>query len=267
VDAGTSRGGTTRQELILALDAGAAAVAGETLSGEVFGPDGRLTVTLLRVEQSQQGTHAFTIASHRTELAGGSARFQIDAPPTLPPAADGDRCRLRYAVRAASTSSRWSRRHTIEPVAMRTHDRPVHEARSRLDRVIPSQSGRHIHLELADALLEGGGHVAGRVHWDGGATDAAYLITVTCDEVWCTNFRFRTRRQPLLWKQLTLWTASDTAPVEQGQQWSPFRFDIPAGMPPATEARMIAWRYTIEARSAERRFPDRAILTPLRFEV
>jgi hypothetical protein len=251
----------------LTVDAGAAA-AGQTISGEVSGPAADVTVALLRVEQSPAGTYAFSVESGRAKPVGDAARFQLNVPPRLPPAAAGDRCRLEYAVRATCRASRWSRRQAVEPVVIRAAERAVHESASRLDRVIPSQPARHFHLELVDALLEGGGHVSGRVHREGDAEDTAFLVTAMCEEAWCTNFRFRTRRSPLLWERRPLWSASDTVEVEDGGHWSPFRFDIPAGLPPAAECRVIAWRYTIEAQPAARRtFTDRAMLTPLRFEV
>ena len=66
-----------------------------------------------------------------------------------------------------------------------------------------------------------------------------------------------------------LWEERAEAGLETGAHWCPFRFDIPAGLPAAIEGRTIAWRYSIEACSEPGRgmFADRAIVTPLRFDV
>jgi len=50
------------------------------------------------------------------------------------------------------------------PVALTAGERRVHENPGRLDRVIPSQAARGFHLDLVEALLEGSGHISGRVH-------------------------------------------------------------------------------------------------------
>jgi hypothetical protein len=145
----------------------------------------------------------------------------------------------------------------------------VHEGPGRLDRVIPSNAGRRFHLDLVDALLEGGGHISGRVHWEPeGAPDGGFSVTVACEESWCTNFRFRSRRSPLLWETEEVWADTCPAAVEADRRWSPFRVEIPATAPKAVEGRAIAWRYTIAAEPAVRRaFAGRAVVTPLRFEV
>ena len=46
--------------------------------------------------------------------------------------------------------------------------------------------------------------------------------------------------------------------------WRGFSFELPDGLPPAVEARSIAWRYEVEARRSVRFGPDdRALITPL----
>ena len=46
--------------------------------------------------------------------------------------------------------------------------------------------------------------------------------------------------------------------------WRAFSFELPDGLPPAVEARSIAWRYEVEARRSVRIGPDdRALITPL----
>jgi hypothetical protein len=251
----------------LELDADAVA-AGSSIGGRISGRDGPATITLLRIEESPAGVFAFNVGSCEIDVRDVAGRFELDVPGALPPQATGRRCTLHYAVRAAWRPSRWSRRQTIAAIAVRQGGRAVHESRGRLDRIIPSQPGRNFHLELVDALLEGGGQLAGRVHRDPGCEERAFLVTAVCEEVWCTNFRFRTRRSPLLWEVQQLWSTSLTVPLTAGDHWGGFRFDIPGELPQATEGRVIAWRYSVEARPAARRpFPDRAVLTPLRFEV
>jgi hypothetical protein len=254
-------------ELTLTLDADHAA-AGGVIRGEVAGRPGPATIALLRIEHSPSGVYAFNVGSTPVEIHGEGVSFELEAPASLPPQASGERCNLRYAVRATWRHSRWSRKHTVILVRIRPEERTVHEGGSRLDRIIPSQPARHFHLELVDALLEGGGHLTGRVHRDAGNAEPAYLVTAVCEEVWCTNFRFRTRRSPLVWEVRKLWSTSLTATVEPDAHWSAFHIDIPGELPQATEGRVIAWRYSVEARPAARRaFADRAVLTPLRFEV
>jgi hypothetical protein len=255
------------RELMLELDPGVVA-AGGAASGELSGPAGPATVTLQRVEQSPSGRFAFAVSSCRVDVGDAPARFEIEVPGSLPPAVVGRRCRLDYVISAHARASRWRHRRAVAPVSLTTRDRPVHEDPGRLDRVIPSNTARRFHLELVEALLERGGHVSGRVHWESDAPPGGFSVTVACEEAWCTNFRFRSRRSPLLWETEQLWEETCTATADTDRRWSPFRVEIPATAPQAVEGRVIAWRYTVEAVSAARRaFAGRAVLTPLRFEV
>jgi len=242
--------------------------AGGAIRGELSGPARTATVTLQRVEQSPSGRFAFAVSSCQVDLGDEPALFEIEVPGSLPPAVVGRRCRLDYVISAHARVSRWRHRRALAPVALTTRDRPVHEDPGRLDRVIPSNTARRFHLELVEALLERGGHVSGRVHWESDAPPGGFSVTVACEESWCTNFRFRSRRSPLLWETEQLWEETCTAPAEPDRHWSPFRIEIPATAPQAVEGRVIAWRYTVEAVSAvHRAFAGRAVLTPLRFEV
>jgi hypothetical protein len=251
----------------VALDAGVAS-AGGAIMGELWGPAGAVTVSLLRVEQSPSGRFAFTIGSCRVDLGSGSARFEVEVPGALPPAVVGRRCRLDYVISAHCRPSRWTRRRVVLPVSLTAGERPVHEDAGRLDRVIPSQAARRFRLELAEALLDGGGHISGRVHWESEAPEGGFSVTVACEEAWCTNYRFRSRRSPLLWETEQLWAETCTTPADADRRWSPFRVEIPATAPQAVEGRVIAWRYTVEAVAAmHRAFADWAVVTPLHFEV
>jgi hypothetical protein len=255
------------RELELALDAGVGS-AGGAISGELSGPAGAATVSLVRVEQSPSGRFTFTISSCRVDLSGASARFEMEVPAALPPAVVGTRCRLDYVMSAHCRPSRWTRRRVELPVALAAGERPVHEDAGRLDRVIPSHPARRFRLDLVEALLEGGGHVSGRVHWESEPPEGGFSVTVACEEAWCTNFRFRSRRSPLLWETQQVWADTCTTTADPDRRWSPFRVEIPATAPQAVEGRAIAWRYTVEAASAvHRAFGDWAVVTPLHFEV
>ena len=114
------------RELTLALDAGAG-TAGGAISGELSGPVGTATVSLVRVERSPSGRFEFAVSSCPVDLGGGRSRFEVDIPGALPPAAVGRRCRLDYVVRADCAPSRWTRRRAVAPVALTACERPVHE--------------------------------------------------------------------------------------------------------------------------------------------
>jgi hypothetical protein len=240
--------------------------AGLPLHGEVD-TAAPVTVALMRLERSPSGLFAFAVTTSRAEPSAGRARFELLPPEQLPPAAVGRRCEIDYAVRAVSDSPRRTRRKGVVPVALSAGAQVVHMRNDRFDRVIPSHTARHFHLELVEALLEGGGRISGRVHGDHQPV-AGITVTARCEELWCTNFRFRPRRSPPLWRGQPLW--EQTARVEAGpdRRWCPFRFELPDRLPPAVEGRAVAWRYTVEARRPARRgFAESAIVAPLRFEI
>lgn len=253
------------RELELVL-AGVGVAAGAAVRGEVA-TTSAVTVALLRVERSPAGLFTFAVATARVEPQGERAQFELTAPPQLPPPATGRRCELDYAVRAITDAPRRLRRHGAVPVAMTGGETRIHEQNGRLDRVIPGHAGRHFHLELADAALEGGGHLDGRIHVDADTSPAPFTLTARCEESWCTNFRFRPRRSPPLWQTQPLWEETISVHSEADRRWNPFRFELPSQLPPAVEGRAIAWRYSIEARRPRRGFADSAIVTPLRFEI
>lgn len=259
----TRRPASRELELVVA---GAGVAAGTAVRGEVATAS-PVTVALLRVERSPAGLFTFAVASARVEPQDECAQFELTAPPHLPPPAIGRRCELDYAVRAITDAPRRSRRHGAVPVAMAGGETRIHEQNGRLDRVIPGHAGRHFHLELAEAALEGGGHIAGRIHVDAGTSQGPFTLTARCEESWCTNFRFRPRRSPPLWQTQPLWEETISVQPEPDRRWSPFRFEFPPQLPPGVEGRAIAWRYSIEARRPRRGFADSAIVTPLRFEI
>jgi hypothetical protein len=75
-------------------------------------------------------------------------------------------------------------------------------------------------------------------------------------------------RQAPLWQTNCIWSESMTLDWPEGQHWAPFRFELPDRLPPAVEARSIAWRYEVEARLHVRHgLDDRAVATPMGFEI
>jgi hypothetical protein len=254
------------RELELVL-AGGGVAAGTAVCGEVATACA-VTVALLRMERSPAGLFSFAVATVRAEPREQQrAVFELAAPPHLPPPAAGRRCELDYAVRAITDAPRRLRRHAAVPIEMAGGETRIHEQNGRFDRVIPGHAGRHFHLELAEAVLEGGGRIGGRIHVDAGAGPLPFTLTGRCEESWCTNFRFRPRRSPPLWQTQTLWEETISVRCDRDRHWLPFRFELPSQLPPGIEGRAIAWRYSVEARRSRRGFSDSAIVTPLRFEI
>jgi hypothetical protein len=260
---GNRRPASRELELVLA---GGGAAAGTAVFGEVATACA-VTVALLRLERSPAGLFSFAVASARAEPQEQRAPFELAAPPHLPPPATGRRCELDYAVRAVTDAPRRRRRHAAVPVEMAGGEARIHEQSGRFDRVIPGHAGRHFHLELAEAVLEGGGRIAGRIHVDADGGSVPFTLTGRCEESWCTNFRFRPRRSPPLWQTQPLWEETISVPCDPDRHWLPFRFELPSQLPPGVEGRAIAWRYSVEARRSRRGFSDSAIVTPLRFEI
>ena len=185
------------RELTLGLDAGAGPDGG-AIRGELSGPACTATVSLLagRAVPQRPVRVRRQLVPGRSGRRAGPVRDRDSG--SLPPAVVGRRCRLDYVYSADCAPSRWTHRRAVAPVALTACERPVHEDPGRLDRVIPSNTARRFHLDLVDALLEGGGHLSGRVHWKAEPPAGGFSVTVACEESWCTNFRFRSRRSPLL---------------------------------------------------------------------
>ena len=237
------------------------------MQGLVHGLSEPADVTLLRIENCPSGRLATPISSCNLAPNGGEVPFELPIPLATPPPVTGPHCRLSFAVRARSPVSGRRRGQVLVPVEISGGERPVHETSSHHDRVIASFPARHFHIELADAVLEGGGRIQGRVHVADGATRQVE-VTVRCDEWWRINFRFRHHRQPPLWRNESLWQDELSLDCEPDRRWHPFAFTIPSGLPTAVEGHIVCWRYEIEARRAVRMGPaERAVITPLRFDV
>jgi hypothetical protein len=138
------------------------------------------------------------------------------------------------------------------------------------ERFVASFSGRRMHLELAHADLRGGGSIEGRVHVDRAPAPGRLVASVRCVESW------RVTPRPGRWilqsrgSQIPLWRHSvwfeeqaELEPLDHAH-WRAFAFALPDWLPPAIEARTIAWRYEVEVRRSVRFGPDdRAVVTPL----
>ena len=243
-----------------------AAVAGGPVEGELRGLGGPADVTLLRIETCPSGKLATAMGTTRVDPVAGRAHFALAIPEQTPPVRAGRRCKLGFAVRARSPVSGRRRVQVTMPVDIEGGERPIHEAGYLYDRMIASFPARHFHIELADALLEGGGHIDGRVHVQRGVRRLEVLAR--CQEIWRTNFRIRNHRQPPLWRSELLWSDAIAFDCEPDRTWHPFSFALPAGLPAAVEGYIISWRYEIEVRRRGRfRRLERAVATPLRFDI
>jgi len=239
--------------------------AGGSLSGEVRGADGPVAITIVRLERSPSATLSFGLSDCEVVPVGGRAEFELPLSDSLPPGWSGERTGLGYAIRGLSGSRR-NRRHGAVPLVISGGEQLIHQSHH-ADRVIASHPGRRFHLELSDVRLQGGGHIQCRVHADQGLDEGSVVIVARFEEAWRTNLRIRNRRHPPLWNSRSLWQEQATVELGGDRRWYPCRFDIPVGLPPAVEARTLAWRYEIDARRAPRRgVADRAALTPLRFD-
>jgi hypothetical protein len=137
------------------------------------------------------------------------------------------------------------------------------------ERFVASFSGRRMHVELAHADLRGGGRIEGRAHVDRAPALGRLLAIVRCIESWRVSPRpgrwMQSRAHGIpIWRQ-ELWH-EEQAELESldDAHWRAFAFDLPEWLPPAVEARSIAWRYEVEIRRSVRFGPDdRAVITPL----
>ncbi|HEY1480003.1 MAG TPA: hypothetical protein VGF46_08225 [Gaiellales bacterium] len=138
------------------------------------------------------------------------------------------------------------------------------------ERLVSSFEGRRMHLELAHADLRGGGRIEGRVHRANRSAPGALVASVRCVESWRVTPRpgrwmllSRANAIPI-WRQHVCFESSKELAELGEAHWRGFAFDLPDGLPPAVEARSIAWRYEVEVRRAVRFGPDdRTLLTPL----
>jgi hypothetical protein len=233
--------------------------AGEAVVALVDGGARPARVALIRIERRPSAEAVVLIDEQ--ELGEPYGLLELALPPRALPTATGTRCALSYAVQVRAHGV--IARAGLEVVA---EARP-HVARGSRggDPLIAGWDARHFHLELGDALLRGGGRIAGRVHRDGGGPTAAIVVSGRCDECWRPPGP-AARGMPY-WSGRTLWTAQDQVAVGPDKAWAPFCFPLPPGLPPAIEARTFAWRYELRAhRRREHRPDETAALTPLLYD-
>ena len=73
----------------------------------------------------------------------------------------------------------------------------------------------------------------------------------------------RSMRMPR-WHERTLWSDEQVLDGLSEAHWAAFKFDLPPELPPAVEARSVAWRYEVEARAPAAPAPRRARDSPCR---
>jgi hypothetical protein len=233
--------------------------AGGTLTGRVAGADPGVPVVLPRCEERPRGERAFAVARAAVALDG---TFSIAVPATALPTATGARCALSYVVRAGARGEL-----AEAPVVVRARATPHLDGpgRSRIDRLIPNWDARRFHIEISDAVLRGGGRIAGRVHRDGPWRGGTMTLDVSCRESW--RLPPRSARGVSGWGAGWLWRHIARLDVDRTATWVPFDLPLPAALPPAVEARTIAWRYEIVVRRRTRRgLGETAARTPLLHE-
>jgi hypothetical protein len=200
-----------------------------------------------------------------TDATTSRARFELDIPEDAVPSGRGAHCSLSYALLARSHDravrvNAWA---AVEVVARgQAHVKPRVD---RFDRFIAGVPARLFHIELHDAVLAGGGYIAGRVHQHGRCALGTMMLDVGCTEAW--RSRPSWRGAPPQWNERVMWAATAPVELDADRGWAPFRCEIPAGLPAATEADTVAWRYDVAVSRRLRHRPDqRATLTPLLFE-
>jgi hypothetical protein len=233
--------------------------AGETVSGRVRWCADVASVALVRVEQHNRRSRAFAVA--RAAVTAPERRFELAVPDSALPSAAGRDCGLRYVVLAGRSADI----PCAELEVMASGEPHLTARRSHVDRLLSGWAARHFHIELAEAQLAGGGAVRGRVHRHGSWPAGTIAVDARCLEFW----RLSAPTDPRLpqWSHQVLWERRQPVPIDPDASWAPFRFDLPAGLPPAVEATTIAWRYELLAeRDVRHWFNETAAVTPLLHE-
>jgi len=246
--------------------------AGQTLVGEVLGAPGPVTVALVRIEQTPSGQRVHScqetlaiLPSSASDATPARAGFELEIPDDVVPSARGAQCLLSYALRGHRLGSALPSPYCAEVEVVGRGQPHVERRIDRFDRFIAEVPARSFHLELHDARLAGGGYISGRVHQHGSRPLGTMTVTARCTEAW--RSRPPWRGAPPVWEENVLWTAREPIQVDDERHWTPFRHEIPAGLPAATEATTVAWRYELVVSRRLRHWPDQhATLTPLLFE-
>ena len=235
-------------------------VAGDTVRGRVRGVAGHAAVALVRREGRPRLNREYVVA--RAEVARGDGSFALSLPSEALPSVSGDQCALRYAAVARSAVA------VIAPAELRVSATAVPHlptGRSEADRLLADWDARHFHIELFDAQLQGGGRLVGRVHRHGGWPPGPIEVSACCLECW--RFRPSSEGGTPQWHASCLWEAEHSLAIDPDAGWAAFDFALPDHLPPAVEARTIAWRYELRAQRRVRHwFNETAARTPLLHE-
>jgi hypothetical protein len=237
----------------------ACCAAGETVVGTVASIAKSASVALVRVERRPRAVRDFIVAEADVMPADGG--FALTVPWGAIPTAIGERCATFYVASAGTPHNATSAELVVLASA-----RPHLDAGSwRADRLLSSWNARHFHLELTQADVRGGGTLGGRVHRHGPWRAGAITVTARCLECWRSS-AVAERGMPQ-WHATPLWEAEQALQVDWVGTWARFCFELPRELPPAVEARTIAWRYELVARRNVRHwFDETAALTPLLHE-
>lgn len=234
--------------------------AGDTVSGRVRDVAGHAAVALVRLERRPHLKREYIVAE--AEVSRGDGSFALSVPAAALPTVTGEQCALRYAAVARTTGS------LIRPVELRVSTTALPHlptARSEADRLLADWDARHFHIELFDAQVQGGGRIAGRVHRHGSWPPGAILVSARCLECW--RFRPSSEGGTPQWHASCLWQAEHPLAIDPEAGWAAFCFQLPDYLPPAVEARTIAWRYELRAqRHVWHWFNETAARTPLLHE-
>jgi hypothetical protein len=231
----------------------------------------RVTVELMRIETSPSGAASYLVV--RGAVAGDGA-FTLTIPEGAPPAVHGRACSLEYALRAATDHEELLQAFSVDALAEASLPEQLDPAeRAALsERFVASFPGRRMHLELSHADLRGGGRIAGRAHVHRAPARGRLVASIRCLESWRVTprpGRWILQGRPngiSMWRHETWFEVSEELEPLDADNWRGFSFTLPEWLPPAIEARSIAWRYEVEVRRSVRFGPDeRAVLTPLGF--
>ena len=234
-------------------------LAGETVVALVDGVGASGWVALVRVERRPCGEDVVLVDEQY--LGEPYGVLELTLPSSALPTAAGSGCALSYAVQVRAQGV--LARAGLE-VSAEAHPH-VAMGSSAGDPLVAGWDARHFHLELDDAVLRGGGWIAGHIHRHGSWCSRAIVVRGRCDECW--RQRGPTARGAPYWHAQTLWAAEDVIHLDPETRWTPLRFDLPPDLPPAVEARTIAWRYELRARLKRNHWPDEtAALTPLLYD-
>lgn len=233
--------------------------AGGAVSGRVTGLDSPASVAVLRVERRPGAVRAFELAGACVSPRDGA--FSLTLPGEALPSTAGERCELRYVVRAQGAVA-CSGSDLVVVSSARPH---LDLGSARADRLLANWDARHFHLELSDAWLEGGGVLAGRVHHHGSWPEGAIVVIARCLECWrVSNMPGRGFPQ---WCATPLWERASPLRLDAEATWAPFAFELPPNLPKAVEASTVAWRYELIARRSRKYwFDETAALTALLYE-